>query len=69
MAGVGTQPGVNNLLERLARIIVGISGVLPNRKAGKDKCQRHRADADRAHGSLPQLTAEKEHDGRAEGGQ
>ena len=48
VAGVGAQPGVNDLLERLARIVVGVSGVLPDRQAGEDKRQRHRAHADRA---------------------
>ena len=69
VAGVGAQPGVNDLLERLARIVVGVSGVLPDRQAGKHEGQRHRADADRADRLLLQLAAEEEHDGRAEGGE
>ena len=68
VAGVGAQPGVDDFLEGLARIVVRVSGVLPDRAAGEDKGQRHRADADRADRRLLQLAAEKEHDGRAEGG-
>ena len=65
VAGIGAQPGVKDLLERLARILVSVSGVLPHREAGEDKRQRHRAHADRADRRLLQLAAEKEHDGRA----
>ena len=69
VAGVGAQPGVDDLLVRLAGIVVGVSGVLPDRAAGEDKRQHHRADTNRADRRLLQLAAEKEHDGRAEGGQ
>ncbi len=69
VAGVSAQPGVNDFLERLARIVVGVSGVLPDRQAGKDKRQRHRSHTDRADRLLLQLAAEKEHDGRAGGGE
>ena len=69
MAGIGTQPGINNFLEGLTRIVVSVSGVLPDGKAGKNKCQRHCAYTDRAHGSLLQLAAKEKHDGRAEGGE
>src|SRR6185369_16208835 len=64
---IGAQPGVDDLLEGLPRIVVRVSGVLPNRKTGEHKCQRNRAYADRAHGSLLQFAAEEEHDGRTEG--
>ena len=67
VAGVGAQPGVDNLLVWLARVVVGVSGVLPDRAAGKQKCQRHRADTHRPDRRLLQLAAKEEHDGRAEG--
>ena len=59
VAGIGTEPGVDNLLERLARVVMRVSGVLPDRKAGKDKRQRHRAHTDRAHRRFCSLRPKK----------
>ena len=69
LAGVGAQPGVNDFLKGLARIVVGVSGVLPDRQTSKYKGQRHCTHADRADRRLLQLAAEKEHEGRAQGGE
>src|SRR5258705_13520379 len=58
VAGVGAQPGVNYFLERLARTVMRVFRVLPNRTAGKDKRQGHCANADRTDRRLLQLAAE-----------
>ncbi len=69
VAGVGAQPGVDDFLERLARVVVSVSRVLPDGAADEDERHGHRSHTDRADRTLPQLAAEEEHDGRAEGGE
>ncbi len=68
MAGIGAQPGVDDFLERLPGIVVGVVRVLPHRDAGKQEGQGHRADTNCIDRRLPQPAAEKKHDGRAKGG-
>src|SRR5205823_13268165 len=66
MAGVGTKPGIKNFLVGFAGMVVRVAGVLPDRTAGQEKRQHHHANADCIDRLFLQLTAEKEHHGRAE---
>src|ERR1051326_4008167 len=70
MSGIGgtvirAKPGVKDRLIGLARIVVRIVAVLPDRKAGPDKRQGDGTDTDRAYRLLLQLAAKEEHDRRA----
>ncbi len=68
MAGIGTQPGVDNFFKGLVAIDGGPVRVFPDCAAGKHERQHHCAHTHRAHRRLLELAAEEKHQRRAEGG-
>ena len=69
MPGVGTEPGVDDLLKRLMIVCSGPDVVLQDSAAGEQECQHDDTDANGVDALLGQLTAEEEHDRRPEGRQ
>ncbi len=69
VAGVGAEPGVENLLVGLVIVCVSPCVVLQHRAAGHDEGKDNHAHAHGADRLLGQPAAKEEHDRRAQGGQ